>query len=84
MSGNEYKINAVEIYYNGDEDKFESFLRSIIRDYISDDRLSPDTGESFKKSSRKRWTCGTDCDMLSLQKNTSARCGAPAKIGGVK
>ena len=52
MKDNEYKIETVEFYYNGDENKFDAFLRSVIRDYISVDRLSPDTEKPRKISAK--------------------------------
>ena len=55
MKDNEYKIETVEFYYNGDEDKFDAFLRSVIREYISADKLSPDA-ENREKYLRNRWT----------------------------
>ncbi len=52
MKDNEYKIETVEFYYNGDEDKFDAFLRSVIRDYISADKLSPDAEKPRKISAK--------------------------------
>ena len=47
----DYKIKTVEFYYNGDECKFNSFLNSIIRDYINEDKISPDDSEIFNNNS---------------------------------
>ena len=46
MDKNKYNIETVEVYYNGDEDKFDAFLRSVIRDYLSADKVSPDDKKS--------------------------------------
>lgn len=46
MDKNEYNIETVEVYYNGDEDKFDAFLRSVIRDYLSADKVFPDDKKS--------------------------------------
>ena len=45
MEKNEYNIETVEIYYNGDEGKFDAFLHSVVRDYISADKVAPDSNE---------------------------------------
>ena len=52
MKNNEYKIETVEFYYNGDEDKFDAFLRSVIREYLSADKLSPDAEKPRKISAK--------------------------------
>lgn len=48
---NDYKIKTVEFYYNGNHDKFDIFLNSLIRDYLSEDKISPDTEENSDKLS---------------------------------
>ena len=42
MKNNEYNIGNVNFYYNGDNEKFNDFLVAVIRDYISEDKISPD------------------------------------------
>ena len=42
MEKNEYKIETVEFYYNGEDGRFDAFLNSLIRDYINADKISPD------------------------------------------
>ena len=39
---NKYKIKIVEVHYNGKEEQFDKFLQSALREYISEDKLSPD------------------------------------------
>lgn len=39
---NKYKIKTVEVNYNGSEEQFDKFLQSALREYISEDKLSPD------------------------------------------
>ena len=52
MKKNEYKIETVEFYYNGASDRFDAFLNSVIRDYISADKTEPDPDcEIIDKSS---------------------------------
>lgn len=51
MNKNCYKIKTVEIFYNGHEDKFDAFLKSVIRDYINEDKISPDIDEKYNKKS---------------------------------
>ena len=46
-----YKIKSVEFHYNGDDNKFDSFLKSVIRDYINEDKISPDGDENNNKTS---------------------------------
>lgn len=43
---NKYYIKTVEINYNGKDDLFDKFLESVIRNYISEDKLSPDEVET--------------------------------------
>ena len=45
MKKNEYNIQQVEYYYNGDEGKFDAFLNAIIREYVNEDKIAPDTDE---------------------------------------
>ena len=48
---NKYKIKSVKFYYNGDENKFNAFLNSVIRDYINEDKISPDDDEKNNETS---------------------------------
>ena len=45
MKKNEYNIQQVEYYYTGDENKFDAFLNAIIREYVNEDKISPDIDE---------------------------------------
>lgn len=49
MEKNEYNIETVEFSYTGDAEQFDKFLSAVIREYISEDKLSPDC-EWFDKS----------------------------------
>lgn len=40
---NNYNIKTVEIQYNGNEEQFDKFLENVLREYISEDKISPDT-----------------------------------------
>lgn len=42
MEKNEYKIETVEFYYNGEDGRFDTFLNSLVRDYINADKTLPD------------------------------------------
>ena len=42
MEKNEYKIETVEFYYNGEDSRFDTFLNSLIRNYINADKTLPD------------------------------------------
>lgn len=46
MEKNNYNIERVEFYYNGDEEKFERFLSSAIKEYISTDKMAVDCENS--------------------------------------
>ena len=35
-------INSVEVFYNQDNEKFDKFLQSVVRDYVSEDITEPD------------------------------------------
>ena len=75
MEKNNYNIERVEFYYNGDNEKFDRFLSSAIKEYISTDKTLPDCEN--KKSAYFIWTYGRCCDMLFAK----AGYHAPAKIG---
>ena len=51
MITNDYRIKSVEFHYNGNQSKFDIFLKSLIRDYINEDKIAPDTEETFDKMS---------------------------------
>ena len=42
MEKNDYNIERVEFYYNGDDEKFDRFLSSAIKEYISTDKMAVD------------------------------------------
>ena len=46
MEKNDYNIERVEFYYNGDEKKFDRFLSSAIKEYISTDKTATDCENS--------------------------------------
>ena len=46
MEKNDYNIERVEFYYNGDEEKFDRFLSSAIKEYISTDKMAVDCENS--------------------------------------
>lgn len=52
MQENKYKIESVEFYYNGKNESFDMFLKSVLRDYISEDKIAPDVQVEYpiKKS----------------------------------
>lgn len=35
-------IKTVEVFYNQDNEKFDKFLQSVVRDYVSEDITEPD------------------------------------------
>ncbi len=43
---NKYKIKTVEVHYNGNDQEFDKFLQSALREYISEDKLSPDDAQT--------------------------------------
>lgn len=46
MEKNDYNIKRVEFYYNGDDEKFDRFLSSAIKEYISIDKMATDCENS--------------------------------------
>lgn len=46
MEKNNYNIERVEFYYNGDNEKFDRFLSSAIKEYICTDKTAPDCENS--------------------------------------
>ena len=52
MKKNEYNIQQVEYYYNGDVEKFDAFLNAIIREYVNEDKIAPDTDEEEEEEEK--------------------------------
>lgn len=46
MEKNNYNIERVEFYYNGDNEKFDRFLSSAIKEYICTDKTATDCENS--------------------------------------
>lgn len=46
MKNHGYKVKIVEVNYNGDSEKFDKFVQSVVRDYVSEDATEPDEDES--------------------------------------
>ena len=42
MKDKKSNINSVEVFYNQDNEKFDKFLQSVVRDYVSEDITEPD------------------------------------------
>ena len=42
MQEKKNNINSVEVFYNQDNEKFDKFLQSVVRDYVSEDITEPD------------------------------------------
>ena len=42
MQDKKTNINFVEVFYNQDNEKFDKFLQSVVRDYVSEDITEPD------------------------------------------
>jgi hypothetical protein len=45
MKNHGYKVKIVEVNYNGDSEKFDKFVQSVVRDYVSEDATEPDEEE---------------------------------------
>ena len=41
------KINSVHFKYVGTDEQYNAFIKSVIKDYITDDSLLPDTEEEI-------------------------------------
>ena len=42
MQDKKTNIKTVEVFYNEDNEKFDKFLQSVVRDYVSEDITEPD------------------------------------------
>ena len=42
MQEKKNNIKTVEVFYNRDNEKFDKFLQSVVRDYVSEDITEPD------------------------------------------
>ncbi len=42
MQDKKNNIKTVEVFYNEDNEKFNKFLQSVVRDYVSEDITEPD------------------------------------------
>lgn len=41
------KISSVHFKYVGTDEQYNAFIKSVVKDYITDDRLLPDTEEEI-------------------------------------
>lgn len=39
-------VNTVEFYYDGTDKEFNLFLKNVVKEYISEDKLLPDAHET--------------------------------------
>lgn len=42
MQKRKNNIEEVEITYNGNTQQFQKFIQNVIREYVSEDKISPD------------------------------------------
>lgn len=59
-------IESVFYNYTGTDEQFNTFLKSVIKDYVSENNLLPDDENIIDKSQLDSWILETSCDMLWL------------------
>lgn len=67
---NKPKIDSVSYIYAGTNKEFDSFLKSVIKDYISDDKTVPDKKQEKQNVGRKtkcEYGCITDCQEMRIK-----------------
>ncbi|MBR3917594.1 MAG: hypothetical protein IKJ59_02520 [Clostridia bacterium] len=66
MQKRKNNIEEVEITYNGNTQQFQKFLQNVIREYISEDKISPDNPAATDQFSVEEKEENTELKYLDL------------------
>lgn len=68
MQKRKNNIEEVEITYNGNTQQFQKFIQNVIREYVSEDKISPDNPAAADQLSVGEKEENTELKYLDLQK----------------
>lgn len=66
MQKRKNNIEEVEITYNGNTQQFQKFIQNIIREYVSEDKISPDNPAAADQLSVDEKEENTELKYLDL------------------
>lgn len=66
MQKRKNNIEEVEITYNGNTQQFQKFIQNVIREYVSEDKISPDNTAATDQLSVEEKEENTELKYLDL------------------
>lgn len=66
MQKRKNNIEEVEITYNGNTQQFQKFIQNVIREYVSEDKISPDNPAAIDQLSVEEKEENTELKYLDL------------------
>lgn len=66
MQKRKNNIEEVEITYNGNTQQFQKFIQNVIREYVSEDKISPDNPAAADELSVEEKEENTELKYLDL------------------
>ncbi len=66
MQKRKNNIEEVEITYNGNTQQFQKFIQNVIREYVSEDKISPDNPAAADQLSVEEKEENTELKYLDL------------------
>jgi hypothetical protein len=66
MQKRKNNIEEVEITYNGNTQQFQKFIQNVIREYVSEDKISPDNPAATDQLSVEEKEENTELKYLDL------------------
>lgn len=66
MQKRKNNIEEVEITYNGNTQQFQKFIQNVIREYVSEDKISPDNPAASDQLSVEEKEENTELKYLDL------------------
>lgn len=66
MQKRKNNIEEVEITYNGNTQQFQKFIQNVIREYVSEDKISPDNPAEADQLSVEEKEENTELKYLDL------------------
>lgn len=66
MQKRKNNIEEVDITYNGNTQQFQKFIQNVIREYVSEDKLSPDNPAAADQLSVEEKEENTELKYLDL------------------
>lgn len=66
MQKRKNNIEEVDITYNGNTQQFQKFIQNVIREYVSEDKISPDNPAAADQLSVEEKEENTELKYLDL------------------